>query len=402
MFTAIVKQHLNTVFERYFCPETELLYEFVVDADGSAWHHLPTPKEIAASVPNPCGWGTGMEDSVMNGGNAIDMLIAAHALTGDERIKPCVDALFRGLLLCADGKKNPGFVARSVSPFDKTSHYIESSRDQYTHWVYAAMNLYASPLSDAWQKEQIRKTLVKIAEKCERDVLPENEFHMLREDNTVGRVNKMWGDLGTHEWLRLPMFYLAAYGVTGDPHWQAMYLRYRDEALERSLPHDPDTMRCYASLQMQCALRLIFDYEKDGAVKEKLLALMHRNAVYGAEKAIANSAEYCKPEHDAAIHYRFRPWNGIEPFRQGVINGYNYDNPAQSERKDVNPAFYPVREVAEGAIMAAMCPSYTVAPDLLAAIDRMVQRIDLKRFSSIYAPLLLSEAHILCTARIKA
>ena len=36
---------------------------------------------------------------------------------------------------------------------------------------------------------------------------------MLREDGTIGKVNKMWGDIGPHEWMRLPMFYLAAYAV---------------------------------------------------------------------------------------------------------------------------------------------------------------------------------------------
>ena len=402
MFSSITDHHLKEVFSRYFCSETELLYEFVVDETGNAWSHLPKPEDIALSVPNPCGWGTGMEDSVMNGGNAIDMLIEAYTLTQDERIKPLTDAIFRGLLRCADGKKNSGFVARSVSPLDGTSRYIESSRDQYTHWVYAALHLYTSVLADSWQKDQIRNTLVRIAEKCERDVIPENDHHMLREDNTVGRVNKMWGDVGTHEWLRLPMFYLAAFCSTKDPHWEKLYMRYRDEALLKSLPHKPNSMRCYASLQMQCALRMIYDHDPDSTVREQTAELMLRNAVYGAQKAIENSREYCRPEYDAAIHYRFRSWNGIEPFRQGIFGGYNYDNPGQSERRDINPTFYPVREVAEGAIMAAMCPSYTVTVELLDAVDRMAACIDLKRFSSIYAPLLLSEAHVLCTVKMKS
>ena len=401
MFSPVTEKHMKAVFERYFCPKTELLYEFVVDETGNAWHHLPSVEEINAAVPNPCGWGTGMEDSVMNGGNAIDMLITVYELTKDVRIKPCVDSLFRGLLRCADGKKNKGFVARSISPFDGESHYIESSRDQYTHWIYAALHLYNSPLADDGQREQIRKVLAAIAQKCERDVLPENDFHMLREDGTVGRVNKMWGDVGTHEWLRLPMFYLAAFCVTKDPHWEKLYLQYRDEAVARSLMHDPSKMRCYASLQMQCALRLIYDYDEDPAVREKMRQLMLRNAAFGAEKAVENSAACCDPKQNEVIHYRFRPWNGIEPFHQGVFGGYNYDNPAQSERRDVNPAFYPVREVAEGAIMAAMCPMFSVTSELSSAVDAMAERIDLKRFSSIYAPLLLSEAHILCTARMK-
>ena len=403
MFSEVTEKHLREVFSRYFCPETELLYDFVVDENGNAWHHLPTPDKIATSVPNPCGWGTGMEDSAMNGGNAIDALLTAYDVTHDARIKPLVDALFRGLLRCASVEMDDGFVARSISPFDGKSHYIETSRDQYTHWIYAALHLYDSELCDAEQRVQIRDGLVRIARKCEREVIPEKGYHMLRADGTVGRVGKMWEELGTHEWLRLPMFYLAAYCVTDDPHWQKLYLKYRDEALECSLPHEPDTMRCYASLQMQCSLRLILDHDTDAdeTFRTKLRGLMKRCAAYGEKNALLNSAEYCTGTHDEAIYYRFRAWDKVDHMRQeGVINGYNYNNPAQSERKDVNGAFYPVREIAEGAMMAAMCPDHTVTPELLAAVDRMAEKLDLKRFSSIYAPLLLSCAHILCRERM--
>ena len=71
-----ISEFLEVVLKRYFCPETELFYDFVVDDNGNAWHHLPKPSQIANSYPNPCGWGTGMEDSSMNGGSAIDGFIS--------------------------------------------------------------------------------------------------------------------------------------------------------------------------------------------------------------------------------------------------------------------------------------------------------------------------------------
>ena len=56
----------HTAFKRFYCPETKLFYEYVTDDMSKAYDDLPTVYEICASYPNPCGWGTGMEDSVMN------------------------------------------------------------------------------------------------------------------------------------------------------------------------------------------------------------------------------------------------------------------------------------------------------------------------------------------------
>ena len=388
----VFKKAWEFAFSRFFCPDTNLFYDFVTDDEGNAWHHLPTPDDINGSVPNPCGWGTGMEDSALNGGSALDALVSAHELTGDERIKPYADSVFRGLLSCV---KDDGFVARSISPFDKKSHYIESSRDQYTHLIYGFLRFFDSEICHEEQKDEIRRVLSKIAEKCTKDVTAEKDFHLTRADGSIGIVCKMWGGVGAHEILRLPMFYLAAYHVTGDERYKKEYLKRIDEAIAGSLSHRPDSMRCYCSLQMQCSLRAVYDYCDDGSTKEKLLEIMKKIADYGEEKAISNSREFCKPEHAEDISYRFRKWNEVEVRDMGTFGGFKYLNPAQSERKD-NKAFYPVREVAEGAIMAAICPRRRVSSELLAAVENMAEAIDYKRHSSIYAPLLLACAHITC------
>ena len=158
-------------------------------------------------------------------------------------------------------------------------------------------------------------------------------------------------------------------------------------------------MRCYASLQMQCSLRTIYKYDKRENIRARVLEVMKRLADYGARKAIGNSAELCKPEYSEDISFRFRKWNEVEPRNMGFIGGFEYINPAQSERKD-NRAFYPVREVAEGAIMAAMCPEYRVTDELLSAVEAMAAAIDYNRHSSVYAPLLLASAHAACKENI--
>lgn len=388
----VIKNAMELVYRRFFCPETELFYEFVIDDENNSWFHLPSVDEINNLIPNPCGWGTGMEDASMNGGSAIDAFICAYEATKNQALKAYIYAIYRGLMRCVTDK---GFVARSISPFDGKSHYTESSRDQYTHWIYGILRFYDSELCDNIQKDRIREALVNIAEKCVRDVTEQNDYQMLRDDGKVGLVNKMWGNIGTHEWSRLPMFYLAAFHVTKDTCWQEMYLRYRDEAIENSIPHKPHTMSCYTTLQMQCALRVMYNY--DESVREKIKPIMEKNALYGKEKAINNSIEYRKAEHQNEINYRFRQWNKVEdPFiTGGIYEGLGYFNPAQSDRKD-NPAFYPVREVAEGAIMAAICPDFEITKELTSCVIKMAEAIDFKKHSSIYAPLLLSCAYFLC------
>lgn len=383
----------DVIFRRFFCPDTQLFYDFVID-DGNAWHHLPSVEDIKASVPNPCGWGTGMEDSALNGGTLMDALVSAYALTGDGRIKEYADKVFRGLLRCVGGD---GFIARSISPFDKKSYYIESSRDQYTHWIYGALRFYDSPLCDEGQKAQIRQVLTAVADRCTRDVTQKNEYHLTRADRSIGLVCKMWGGVGAHEILRLPMFYLAAYHVSGEEKYKNEYSKYIAEAVEGSASHRPESMRCYCSLQMQCSLRVVYDYAP--TLRETLLEIMKKNAEYGTKKAIFNSREFCKPEHQSNINYRFCKWDQVEPRNMGHFNGFDYINPAQSERKD-NVAFYPVREVAEGAMVAAMCPEIRISEELALAVDNMASCVDFEKHSSIYAPLLLASANISCKENI--
>lgn len=375
------------VFERFFCPKTELFYEFVTEEGGNAWTHLPSPEVIRRQIPNPCGWGTGMEDSVLNGGTALDALVTYYGRTGDGRVKPLADSLLRGLLRCADPET--GFVARSISPVDGYSHYIESSRDQYTHWVCAAVRFYDSPLCDAAQREDIRMRLAAIAERCERQVTEENGWHLLREDGTVGKVNCLWGNLHLHEWLRLPLCYLAAYHVTGDLRWEHRYRQYRDEALASSRFTELPKYRMYCFLQMQYSLRTVYDLDPDEKLRSVLREIMEQLAEYGERIAVANSREYRKPCYRGALGDRFRTWDAVEPLRQGIFEGYNYDNPAQSENRMLYPTFYPVRDIGEGAMIVALCPDRAVSAELSEAVWGMAEVLAMLEPTTVYAPLYL-------------
>lgn len=384
----------NTALERFFNSETELFYEFVEDETTNAWNDLPNIEEINALYPNPCGWGTGMEDSVMNGSTALDALISAHSV-GVEIDRTLASSLANGLLRCQFNDKNEGFVARSFSPIDQRSHYIESSRDQYTHFMYSLTRYALSDLSSESERKSIQKAVCAVAEKCRREVTAQNNYHMLREDCSIGMVNKMWGTLGAHEYMRLPMFYLCAYAVSGKDDYLKLYHTYRDEALEKSMDFDKGKSRLYCSLQMMCSLRAVYEYDNDADFRSKLLPLMTELAEYGERKAIANADRFSKPEHKRDVDYAFKSWRAVKLRDSGEFNGYRYQNPGQSELAE-NVAFYPVREVGEGAILASMCPCRRVSSELLESLVKIANAIDTKKHSSVYALLYTPSAYAFC------
>ncbi len=384
------------IFRRFYDERTALIYDFLTGDGKQATDDLPTPEEIAADYPNPCGWGTGMEDSVLNAGSAIDALVGLYAVTGDAAIPPVVHRLFAGMALCATVPAEPGFVARSILPADGKSYYSDTSRDQYTHWVYAGVRLFRSPMCTQEQREIIREVITAIAEKCRREVTPENDHTLRRADGGPSLVGKMWGGVGAHEAMRLPMFYLAAAYVTGDSQWADLYRQYRDEALEQSLPHDCDSGRCYATLQMQYSLRLVYDLDDDPGFRQRLSPLLERLAVYGEQKALADGAALSQPEARDSFGYCYRPWRTPELlYDMGEFGGKPYLNPGQNESIRENRCFYALRGVGECASIAALCPDRKSDSRLPALLEKLAANIDYSRHYG-YAPLLIACGHALC------
>lgn len=382
------------IWDRFFDRRTYLFYDYLVGGpdrpDAATWH-LPPPELIRRDIPNPCGHGTGMEDSVLTAGTAMDTVAARYRVTEEEEMRSLASDIYRGMELCMDISSRPGFVARSVSPADRTSHYTNSSRDQYTHWVWGAWTLFHSPLSDPGQKDSIREHLSRIAAACERDVRPENGWNLLREDGEVGIVSRMWGELGAHEYLRLPMFYAAAWKVTGDGRWDGLYQRYRAEAYERSLPFEISSGRTYIGLQMQYSLRLLWEAEEDAAWKGRYLALMERLAKEYEAFAVPRGKELLKPGNLAALSWLYRPWDRVRAAYTGFYGGKAYYNPGQSELPE-NRAFYPLRTVGECAAIAALCPGYRVSGETLEILEELLDAVDYENHHT-YAPLALLNAY---------
>ncbi len=389
-----IRSAWDYLWDKLFCPKTSLFYDYRVstEKDGAVCT-LPSAEMVQKQIPNPCGWGVGMEDSVINNATMLDTVIARYEVTKSCEMQQYADKLYEGLKLCATVSDRSGFIVRSVSPFDGVSHYINSSRDQYTHWVYSAYRFFESELSSGRQKEEIKRILVSVAERMENDVTEEHGYELLREDGKIGIVQQMWGQLGKHEYLRLPMFYAAAYQVSGCRHWNDMYLKYRGEAMDRS--YDIDFAQyegIYPILQMQYSVALLYRIEPAGEYKDKYRTLLKRAADYYQNIAIQSADELCKPEHRNDFNYRYKDWRQIPAKFNGYIGGMPYYNPTQCQLSE-NTSFYPVRDIGDAAAITALYGK--VPKKVLKAVVNVADLIDYNRHYSS-APLNLVNAYWLC------
>lgn len=385
------------LLENLFCEKTGLFYDFIdVENRGAFGKYLPAPEYIEKCIPNPCGWGTGMEDGVINGGCMLEAAIAAYGAQRDETLLSYAKKFFAGLKTCASVSESEGFLARSVSPADGKSHYIDSSRDQYTHWVSAAAAYYESGLADEAEKAFIREALRAFAARCRKNVTPETGYNLLREDGGRGMVVGMWNVM-PHEAMRLPMLYLAAWKIGGAEEFAAEYWKYRDAALEKSEEIDfASCSRVFALNQMQISLRFVYDHDDDAAFRERCLALMRRCAEYGLEKAIAQAEENAM--HPERLNDKARPWNQTLAAYRGCVDGYVYYVPAGFKITRVPEALqssWLVRDVGDAAALYTALPGAVYSGELMRAIEKTVAAIDFSKHTSDAPIYLLGPYHTL-------
>lgn len=250
-------------WSRFYRAETSLFYDHISSTDpAKSQSHLPTVEEVRRQFPNPLGWGTGMEDSAISGGVWLAIVCDRFDATGDWGMKAYADKVWDGMALLMKVTKSPGFLPRSVCPADRESHYIDSSRDQYTHYCHGLWRFYHSPLADDGQRAAMRRIMTDICSRMERNVTAENDYSLCREDGKPGVVDKMWEVKG-HEWARLPMIYLIGWDLTGDEHWRDMYRKYAWKAARESTD-SPITFRvAYAYQQAVFSLEPLVALERE-------------------------------------------------------------------------------------------------------------------------------------------
>lgn len=366
------------IWNKLFYKGTNLFYDYLIsDNPEDTIAAMPSPELVNAQIPNPCGYSTGMEDSSLNGGIMLDAVVCAYEVTGNEAYINEAKKIYDGLRLCAEVHHYPGYIARSVSPHDKKSVYLDSSRDQYTNWVFGAYRYYNCPFVSAGHKKSIANTIVNIAKKHEREVVAENNYAILRPDGKPGRVLGMWGDVEAHEFLRMPMFYLAAFYVSGDIKWKDLYEKYRQEALQKSFEIDCSKLwHAYCSLQMQFSVRLLYELEEDAYFKSEYKRLMEKLADYYLGHIVKDCERVTCENSEIVLDCAYVRWDKLLARYTGTIGGYAYYNPKQPQ--GTVDCFYALRDIGNSAAVIALSGGKATR-EVLSAIVSVIEKIDVDR-----------------------
>ena len=286
----------NTAWTKFYSSETHMFYDFICSYEpGKELDHLPTPEEVRQQSPNTCGYGTAMEDCMISAGVMLSAVLDRYAVTKEESLKQKALDIVLGIETCATVHKSPGFIARGVSPKAPGLTYINTSRDQVTHCVHSLWEFWHSPLADDASKKRVQKILEDVADRMIRNVIPENDYDFLCSDGSrcsrgICRMYKVDG----HESARLPMFYAAAWDVSGKEVYYKQYRKYMEEAIRDSF-NPPKWTATYALLQMQLSLDLLYRVEKDAAMKTRIgeaMTLVSKKIASRADAGLAAMKRY--------------------------------------------------------------------------------------------------------------
>ena len=353
-------------WNRFYDDGTHLFYDYVYSYDPQKrLAGLPTPDETHRSDPNRNGWGTGMEDCAISGGVILSTICDRFAATGDQHLREAAQKAFAGMVSLGTVSPSEGFVIRGITPVDGQSHYCESSRDQYTWYTYGLWRYYHSPLSSDDDRAVMRKIITAICARLERNVTPEHNYHIGREDGTFdGVVDKMWEN-AAHEVARLPMIYAIAADMTGQSHWQDLADRYKPEAAAKSKA--PSTTIAYALLQQQVSLETLYLLEKSPELKAQWLEAMQLVAER-AEGFLPHCRGYQAPDaQQIDLDWRTWPLYGSASYRVPTRPDFsNKDNRH-------------VREPAEAALVLLLMPELAITPEQLALIRQMIAQVDYRK-----------------------
>ena len=384
-----IEEAWSQLTQTLFCPQTNLIYDSVCRSSGpERFEHLPAVDEIRRSLPNSMGWGTGMEDSMLNAGSAIDVCILRAKLEPEKRdaAKEFAAKLLKGMELCATVHGKRGYVARSVSHRDGKSCYPESSVDQFTLWAWGLWRYSRSDLPEPAEKEKIRILLTDLAKLCEKELADNTALF-----NPAGHWSGMTILKNTphHAAMRLPMFYAAAYDVTKAPHWQNCYKKAFEDGkklmeTKKPLPWNPFTVP-----QHQISMRLCYEVDSDPEHREYLRTQM-RKLAEEAELLLSKWGlrflEHASGPWDVpALSWRDpkNTWK-ILSYRNGttVVSPAGNIHLVRNPKKEFDEPFNQLRCAGNFTIGMMLSPDYTPSERFFSRFESGVKKPEYRRHTS--------------------
>jgi len=351
-------------WKRFYLLKTKLLYDYLSSYEpGRELAHLPTANEVALQYPNECGYGTGMEDCMISAGVMLSLIVDRYAVTIDEKLRDCADAVFRGIQLCATAHGVPGFLARAVCDEDRKSIYFNSSRDQYTHAVHGLWLYLHSPLCSPENTKAIGEILSAIADRMTRNVTPENDYDSLRADGTrdTRGISRMWNVKG-HEAARLPMIYAAAWDATGEQEYFDLYRKYLRPAVKQSFLVE-EWQPTYALLQMQVSMELLESLEQDPELRKQMRAIM----AMVSKRCAARALHADRNSQKLDLTLTCSDWR----------IGEGLDSKGQYRK-----AWYNIRESGEAALAQLVAQRESFPVEQKTLLTRAITRLDYNKVSS--------------------
>jgi len=215
-----------------FIDTTSGTYQIYTYLNGNREPDLPSvalvqATNVGGNINATGGWGTGIEDSTLQGGIYLGAMLDRYSVTGKPEHAEEARNIYQGLRIPGTVSDNirSGFIPRGVLP-DGTTRYIQSSVDQYSAFAYGMWRYYRSPVATASEKVEIQSIFSNMLTRLEADqyaVLQENGDPLL-----FGDLDKL--ERGRAE--RLLAIVLAGADITGDSYWQDVY----DQLLPTRIP----------------------------------------------------------------------------------------------------------------------------------------------------------------------
>ena len=372
---AKVEQAWDAAWNRFFQKDVHTFADYLSTYEpGKELAHLPTAEEVRRQYPNPCGYGTGMEDGMILGGAMLSVIADRYAVTGEESLHSSIESCFRGVQLCATVHGVPGFLARNVCAEDGESTYINSSRDQYTHGVHGLWKYYHSPLADDVVKAEISSILAAVADRMIQFVTPENDYDFCRADGQrcpLG-ICRMW-NVQAHEAARLPMIYAAAWDVTKNKKYHDLWRKYVAAAIAQSADPSPNSP-VYALLQMQCSLELLHTLEPEESVKVEIEQVMQHLAEL-AEARTKTIMQQLSQKSAEEMQMLGPDWRKVSKW----INQNEYMNPQWGPYREI---WHLTRAAGEAALVPMMVQYRQASAEQTSQIHQLIQNTDYLHNSS--------------------
>jgi len=364
-----IERAWEVVWTRFYLPQVQTFGDYLSSYErGKEQAHLPTAAEVRRQYPNPCGYSTGMEDGAILGGAMLSVLCDRFEVTKDETLREKAAQVFAGLRRCVTVHGVKGFVARNVCPEDAASTYINSSRDQVTHFVHGIWQYYHSTLCDEDTKAKIRVILADVAERMIAFVTPENDFDFCRTDGTrcpLG-ICRMW-NVQPHEAARLPMVYAAAWDVTRNGRYRDQWRNYAAEAVAQSA-NPGEGKPAYALLQMQCSLELLHELEPDAALKAQIHTHMLHVRDLAAKRFASVLAQIAK-KSPQDMQMLGPDWRTVPVWK----NQKGYPNPQWGAFREI---WHLTRESGESALILLMADPQALTTEQQTALREMFDGFD--------------------------